>query len=202
MAANCTEVCLYTHLRRCRRQTSCSNSCWVSFCTRAKACQPMSVLSWTGRLSAGFFCRDGRLERRIDSSKAQAPQSARFLSSSSSVPSLSDHALNAPNSWIVQTWEHRYQRSREVDASQLEVSDETVGVRHTGSDWKAIDGMQLQGGALLDEGNGKFRPKRPLKPPPPDGPICVPSPWYGLHAFPASADARGSARGRFRRRAD
>jgi hypothetical protein len=50
--------------------------------------------------------------------------------------------------------------------------------------------------------NVKFRPKSPLKPRPPDGPKYFPSPAYDLHKLPASVDARGLARGRFRRRAD
>jgi len=48
----------------------------------------------------------------------------------------------------------------------------------------------------------KFRPKSLLKPRPPDGPIYFPSPSYDLQQLPASVDARGSARGRFHRRAD
>jgi len=48
----------------------------------------MLVLSQIEPLSAGFFCRDGRLERRTSSSKAQAPQPAWLLLSSPSVPSI------------------------------------------------------------------------------------------------------------------
>ena len=48
----------------------------------------------------------------------------------------------------------------------------------------------------------KIRPKNPWKPPPPDGPVYFPSLSYDLHILPASAAVRGSAPGRFHRRAD
>src|SRR6516162_11749371 len=55
---------------------------------------------------------------------------------------------------------------------------------------------------LSSASNVRFRPKNLLKLRPPDGPIYVPSPSYDLQQLPASVDVRGSARGRFHRRAD